>query len=302
MITLYGSGPNFGLPDASPFVTKAETLLRMSKLPFEKALMSFSKAPKGKIPYIEDDGQLLGDSTLIRWHLEKKYGIDFDQGLTAEQLAIAWAFEKMAEDNLYWASVYFRWMIDANFRKGPVNFFKSVPAPVRPVVVSMVRRRLRKTLQGQGIGRHSADEITAIGIRSIDAMAAYLGDKPFFMGNTPAGIDATMFAFAVSAICPLFESDLQRAAASHDNLRRYVGRMTARFYPELSEIAGAKRRPEVAQGARQNLPARFRRVPANVGRVSRELWQPNNNDAYSAVRPGGQPIDPSHELGANRSG
>ena len=83
MITLYGSGPNFGLPDASPFVTKAETLLRMAKLPFEKALMSFSKAPKGKIPYIEDDGQLLGDSTLIRWHLEKKYGIDFDQGLAA---------------------------------------------------------------------------------------------------------------------------------------------------------------------------------------------------------------------------
>ena len=151
MITLYGSGPNFGLPDASPFVTKAETLLRMSKLPFEKALMSFSKAPKGKIPYIEDDGQLLGDSTLIRWHLEKKYGIDFDQGLSAEQLAISWAFEKMAEDNLYWASVYFRWMIDANFRKGPVNFFKGVPAPVRPVVVSMIRRRLRKTLQGQGI-------------------------------------------------------------------------------------------------------------------------------------------------------
>jgi glutathione S-transferase len=104
----------------------------------------------------------------------------------------------------------------------------------------MIRRRLRKTLQGQGIGRHSADEITAIGIRSIDAMAAYLGDKTFFMGSAPAGIDATMFAFAVSAICPVFESDLQRAAASHDNLRRYVGRMTARFYPELSEIAGCR--------------------------------------------------------------
>ena len=61
MITLFGSGPNFGLPDASPFVTKAETLLRMSKLPFEKALMSFSKAPKGKIPYIDDDGEMLGE-------------------------------------------------------------------------------------------------------------------------------------------------------------------------------------------------------------------------------------------------
>jgi Glutathione S-transferase N-terminal domain len=187
MITLYGSGPNFGLPDASPFVTKAETLLRMSKLPFEKALMSFSKAPKGKIPYIEDDGQLLGDSTLIRWHLEKKYAIDFDQGLSAEQLAIAWAFEKMAEDNLYWASVYFRWMIDDNFRKGPVNFFKDVPVPVRPVVVSMIRRRLRKTLHGQGIGRHSADEITAIGIRSIDAMAPISATSRFSWAACPPG-------------------------------------------------------------------------------------------------------------------
>ena len=80
MITLYGSGPNFGLPDASPFVTKAETLLRMSKLPFEKALMSFSKAPKGKIPYIEDDGQLLGNSTLIRWHLREEIRHRFRPG------------------------------------------------------------------------------------------------------------------------------------------------------------------------------------------------------------------------------
>ena len=52
--------------------------------------------------------------------------------LTAEQLAIAWAFEKMAEDNLYRASVYFRWMIDDNFRKGPIHFFKGVPAPAGP--------------------------------------------------------------------------------------------------------------------------------------------------------------------------
>lgn len=240
MIKLYGSGPNFGLPDASPFVTKTETLLRMSKLPFERALMSFSKAPKGKIPYIEDDGQLLGDSTLIRWHIEKKYGIDFDTGLTPEQRAIAWAFEKMAEDNLYWSSVYFRWMIDANFHKGPVNFFKDVPAPVRPVVVSMIRRKLRKTLHGQGTGRHSTDEITAIGKRSVEAMADYLGDKPFFMGDEPTGIDATMFAFAICAICPVFESELQRAAARHANLRRYVGRMTARFYREFGEIAGCE--------------------------------------------------------------
>lgn len=240
MIKLFGSGPNFGLPDASPFVTKAETLLRMSKLPFEKVLMNFSKAPKGKIPYIDDGGGLLGDSTFIRWHIEKKYGIDFDQGLTVEQRAIAWAFEKMAEDNLYWVSVHARWMDAANFNRGPKVFFKAAPAVIRPLMVAMVRRRVRQSLQGHGMGRHSPDEIAALGLRSIEAISNYLGDKPFFMGAEPTGADATIFAFVISAMCPLFKSPLQEAAAGKDNLRRYVGRMAARFYPELEEVAGCK--------------------------------------------------------------
>ena len=240
MITLFGSGPNFGLPDASPFVTKAETLLRMSKLPFEKALMSFSKAPKGKIPYIDDDGELLGDSTMIRWHLEKKYGIDFDQGLTSEQRAIAWAFEKMADDHLYWAMVHTRWMDDANFQRGPREFFKAAPAVIRPLVVAMVRRRVSKSLHSQGMGRHSAKEVAELGSRSLQAIADYLGSKPFFMGTEPSGVDAAIFAFVVGALCPVFKSPVQQAAAIHDNLRDYAGRMAARYYPELGEIAGCK--------------------------------------------------------------
>jgi glutathione S-transferase len=240
MITLFGSGPNFGLPDASPFVTKVETLLLMSKLPFEKAQMSFSKAPKGKIPYIDDGGELLGDSTFIRWHLENKYKIDFDEALTAEQRAIAWAFEKMAEDNLYWVSVHSRWMDEANFERGPQVFFKAAPAVIRPFVIAMVRRKVRNSLHGHGMGRHSANEIAALGARSLEAFAGYLGDKPFFMGAEPTGADATIFAFVISAMCPLFKSPLQEAAAGHGNLRRYVGRMTARFYPGFEEIAGCK--------------------------------------------------------------
>ncbi|XSC47066.1 hypothetical protein ACF1BQ_016630 [Bradyrhizobium sp. RDT10] len=100
-----------------PVRDQGRDLVADVETPVRKGADELFEGAEGQDPYIEDDGQLLGDSTLIRWHLEKKYGIDFDQGLTAEQLAIAWAFEKMAEDNLYWASVYFRWMIDDNFRK-----------------------------------------------------------------------------------------------------------------------------------------------------------------------------------------
>ena len=78
MITLYSFGPGFGLPDPSPFVTKAEVLLKMAELPYRSDTTGFKKAPKGKLPYIDDGGEIISVSTFIRWHLERKYNIDFD--------------------------------------------------------------------------------------------------------------------------------------------------------------------------------------------------------------------------------
>jgi hypothetical protein len=72
----------------------------------------------------DDGGERVADSTFIRWHLERKYQIDFEKGLSTEQRAIGWAFEKMAEDNLYWALVDARWFNDANSPKVRRNFSK----------------------------------------------------------------------------------------------------------------------------------------------------------------------------------
>ena len=86
MITLYAFGPAFGLPDPSPFDVKAQMLLKLAALPYEVDLKGFGKAPKGKLPYIEDAGTIVADSTFIRWHIEKKYDVDFDGSLsTAER-------------------------------------------------------------------------------------------------------------------------------------------------------------------------------------------------------------------------
>ncbi|NVO13934.1 MAG: glutathione S-transferase family protein [Rhodoplanes sp.] len=240
MITLYGFGPAFGLPDPSPFVTKAETLLKMAGVPYRTALGNLRKAPKGKLPYMDDDGAVIADSTFIRWHIEKKYGVELDRGLSDEQRAVAWAFEKMAEEHLYWALVHARWVDDANFDRGPRQFFASVPAPARPLVIAMVRRGVRRALHAQGLSRHTPDELLRLGRRSIDALADHLGGKPFFMGPLPTAVDATVFAFVCSALCPQFVTPLRTAAEHHDNLRRYVGRMAARYYPGYPDLAGAK--------------------------------------------------------------
>jgi hypothetical protein len=56
----------------------------------------------------------------------------------------------------------------------------------------------------------------------------------------PTGADATIFAFVAGTLCPHFDTPLRTAAECHNNLRRYIGRMTARYYPDLGEIAGCK--------------------------------------------------------------
>ena len=61
---------------------------------------------------------------------------------------------------------------------------KRLPAAIRLIVVAIYAAKLRATLHGHGIGlRISPDEILALATRSIDAIADFLGDKPFFMGS-----------------------------------------------------------------------------------------------------------------------
>ncbi len=231
MITLHSFGPMFGLPDPSPFVTKADVLLKMSGLPFETVVGNLRKAPKGKMPYIEDNGVSIGDTTLIRLHLEKNYGIDFDQHLSAAEKGIAWAVEKMLEDNLYWALLHARWVDDANFNKGPRRFFDFAPTLIRPVIVKMVRRQVRNSLHAHGLGRHTDAEIVMLANRSIDALAAVLGDKPYLMGAKPCGADATALAFVASVLATHFETPIRSHAEGHKNLASYRDRLMGEFYP-----------------------------------------------------------------------
>ena len=58
-LTLYTFGPHFGLPDPSPFVMKADLLLKMSGLPYATDSRGFRKAPKGKLPYLRDGDALV---------------------------------------------------------------------------------------------------------------------------------------------------------------------------------------------------------------------------------------------------
>jgi glutathione S-transferase len=235
MITLYKFGPFLGTPDSSPFVIKVMMLLRLAGLPYQEVRGNPFKGPHRFLPYIEDDGARVADSTLIRLHLEKKYRLDFDANLDARQKAAAWAVERMCEDHLYFAMLDMRWIDTDNFNNGlGRTMFGSVPAPVRPIVKSMLRRMNAKRLHGHGIGRHPRAVIAELAIRDVEALAAILGDKPFIMGDEPCAADACVFGIITSILTPPLDSPLRASIQRYANLVAYRDRIAERLFSPQS--------------------------------------------------------------------
>ncbi|MDB5446180.1 MAG: glutathione S-transferase [Phenylobacterium sp.] len=236
MITLYGAGEGFGLPEISPYVTKTEVQLKMAGLPYRKLKATPLEAPKGQVPFIEDGGRRIGDSTFIRGYLERTYGLDFDEGLDARARAEAWAVERMLENHLCWFGTQARWLIAENFEKGPARFFDDAPEALREQVLE----RVRAAVLAVGVTRHTEPEMLALATRSLAALQAVLGEKPYLFGDRPCGVDATAFGVLLFLLSPHFDSALRRQAEGCRPLTAYVGRMMAQFYPEFPWRASAR--------------------------------------------------------------
>ena len=237
MITLHGFGPMFGLPDASPYVMKTEVQLKMAGLGYLKVEGDLATAPKGKLPFIEDDGVVVADSAFIRWFLEDTYGLDYDEGLSATERAIAWTAERTAEDHLAWALSYARWLIPENFDKGPAHFFDDLPEPVRTAVRQETVTAVNQAARAHGLGRHSLEEITRLADRSLSSLSVLLGDTPFLMGDRPCGADAAVFTVVAGILCPHFDSPIREAALRYPNLAAYSERMMRLFFPAFTPAA-----------------------------------------------------------------
>jgi glutathione S-transferase len=126
--------------------------------------------------------------------------------------------------------VYDRWVVEENWQRFRDVVLGQVPAVVRPIVAPIARRGVKGQLKGHGIGLHSKDEIHAIGRRDIGALADFLGDKPFLMGDTPTEIDAVAYGQLPNIMHVPIETPVKDAALQHANLVAYVERVKQRVF------------------------------------------------------------------------
>ncbi len=235
MIKVHKFGPSFGLPDASPFVMKVETYLRMTGQAYEVVSGDVRKAPRKQLPFVDVDGKIVADSTAIVAHLEGRRAEKLDAHLSPADAAIALAFKSMLEEHLYFGLLHLRWATDDGWRVFEPTLREmlgkmGVPSLFRGMVTKKIRSQVSARARIQGIGRQPREELVATCCGIVDALAQQLGDKPYFCGDKPTTYDATVYAFAAGVLCPAFDHELHRHGKGKPNLVAYDKRLREQYW------------------------------------------------------------------------
>jgi glutathione S-transferase len=104
-----------------------------------------------------------------------------------------------------------------------------VPGLVLPLVLMRVRKMMLRQLHSQGMGRWSSEQVAEHGISGYGAVAAFLADKPYVLGDKPSALDATAFGFLHTLLVPPFATPAKDFVASQPNLVAYHQRMLAAY-------------------------------------------------------------------------
>jgi len=227
VIELLQFTPDMGLMNASPFCMKVEVFLRLAGLEYRVVEALPLAAPKGKLPVLRDGERVVADSEAILEYLREAYGARLPPALAAPETPAQHLLRRTIEEHLYFAALHWRWLEPAGttFTR---RFFARAPAPARGLVFALVQRKMRRDLHGQGLGRHEAERIAAKASADLDAVAASLGDAPYFAGSEPGAIDACVYAFLANLIWVPVDSPLKTHALGCAPLLGFAGRMRER--------------------------------------------------------------------------
>ena len=107
MITLYTYPHLFGLADNNPYGLTIVAFLRLCGLSHrQEHIVDTHDAPRGQLPYIVEDGTVIGDSDLIIAYLIGRHRLAIDNDLSEAERRIDHMMRRTLDD-LYWVIVLF---------------------------------------------------------------------------------------------------------------------------------------------------------------------------------------------------
>jgi glutathione S-transferase len=235
-LRIFTFGPGWGLPTTGPFGLKLEACLRMLGVAYERIYEGdVGKGPKRKSPWIEDAGVRVGDSELALEHVQRRHERWLDRDLSAIDRARAHVLRRMLEEHYHQVYEYELLLHDEGRAELRKLLAERMPAPAVDAVASAMRERFEKHLFERGIARHTPSEIESMGRADVDALAAWLGDREWFITDAPTKADASAFGLLAPSIRSPLPTPVCAYARTKTNLVAFVDRAFARFFPELAD-------------------------------------------------------------------
>lgn len=221
----------WGHLNASPFCEKVLVYAKLAGIELEEVRDLFPTAgPKGKYPWLEDGETRLGDSQAIVEHLQQRHDDPLgDRALSESVTRECHLVRRVLEESLYFALLAERYQNPAVWTRFGRDLAAVIPARMGALVIPIVRRDIRGLIRRQGYGRHSVDEILRIAADDLAAVSGVLGERPFFAGDEPHAIDATVFSFLSAFFDTPIATPIGARARAHANLTAFYDRMRSRI-------------------------------------------------------------------------
>jgi len=221
------------LPSTSPFCLKLEAYLRFASLKYTVVPKpDFSLAPKGKLPFIERNGEILDDSSFIINWINDQIEFDPDSSLVSDEKAIALATKRLLEDHLYFIIMKQRWLTKDGY-KFTKTCFKEIPWFARPFIFCKIKKNIQKTLYLQGLGRFSDDELYELANEDIKCLSSLLGESEYIFGTQePTSLDIYIFSFIASIIQLPYDYPLKTLVMNKRNLVNHCKRIGHLYFQE----------------------------------------------------------------------
>lgn len=223
------------IPSISPFCLKLEAYLRFANLKYiNVSKPDFSLAPKGKLPYIQRNGEIIDDSSCIINWINDQIDFDPDSTLVNDERAITLATKRLLEDHLYFIMMYQRWLTKDGFNYSK-TCFNDVPCFIRPFILNKIRKNIKNTLYLQGLGRFSEEELYELANEDIKCLSDLLGESEYVFGTQdPTSLDIYIFSFISNIIQLPYECPLKTLTMNRRNLVNHCNRIGHLYFPEYN--------------------------------------------------------------------
>jgi glutathione S-transferase len=233
----WARGPHFSTP-----CFRVECFLRLARIPYKiHFTMDPSSSPTERLPYIVYNDTVLADSEFIVQWLIKKFDVQANRHLSAQEDAIGLAARRLVEGSLQ-LGVQRMSMVDnsnhiVDIYRGEIG----VPRFVAAYFVRQMRKGYINLLNVVGHGDLTDEQYKSEMLRDVKALEALIGAKPFLLGNKPTTYDCNVYACLQMSLAYGIQTPEFDYLSNSTTLRGYLERMGQSLFPDMDAIIARRK-------------------------------------------------------------